>query len=116
MVRGGAVIVAAALALATCNVEVGVDERTFACTRDADCGAGASCVAGACVPLPTGRTCTTRTRSGVTTRFEVSADRTLVVAFGDRRSRPFALPADVVAIEDDPVEGCCESHCCTERP
>ena len=48
-------------------------------------------------------------------RFEVTADRKLNVTVGGR-SKPFELPPNVVAIEDDPVAGCCENDCCAERP
>jgi hypothetical protein len=116
MVR--AILVVAAFVCAACNVEVGIDRATWACVRDSDCGSAARCVAGACVPEPTGRVCTTRTRAGVSMRFEVTADRELAVTVGGR-TKPFRLPPNVVGIEDgaaDPVAGCCENACCAERP
>lgn len=99
------------LALAGCNVDLGVDEVMWTCAADRDCGAGARCVAGACVPAPTGRRCVTRTASGVDVRFEVTG-KTLTVTAGGQ-PKEFELPADIVL--DAPIAGCCENDCCTER-
>ena len=119
MVR--ALLLVAALFCAGCNVEVGIDRATWVCVRDSDCGSAARCVAGACVPEPTGRVCTTRTHAGVSMRFEVTADRELSVTVGGR-TKPFKLPSRVVGIDGDPaappirVVGCCENACCADRP
>lgn len=109
-----------------CNVEVGIDRTTWACVEDPDCGRGARCIHGVCVPEPTGRVCTARTRSGVSARFEVDG-RKLVLTVGGQ-STPFDLPSRVVGVSGlagvsevdgatrDPVAGCCENNCCAERP
>lgn len=108
-------LVVAALVWASCNVEVGIDRAIWACVHDADCGSAARCVAGACVTNPTGRVCTTRTDAAVSMRFEVKAERELSVTVGGRQAS-FKLPPNVVAVEADPVEACCENRCCAERP
>lgn len=105
----------AAVAGVACNVEVGIDRATWACVTNADCGQGARCVFGACVPEPIASRCFTRTRSGVSARFEVDAERMLIVDVGGREVR-YALPARVVRVEDGPIAGCCENTCCSERP
>lgn len=101
-----------AVALTGCNVSVGVDDVTWACASDGDCGAAARCVARACVPAPSPTRCTTRTVAGVSVGFTVAGGK-LVVSVDGRASEPMPLPAGVAL--DEPVVDCCEHHCCVER-
>lgn len=120
------VLIAAALAIGGpltmgCNVEVGIDRTTWACVEDRDCGRGARCIHGVCVPEPSATVCETRTRAGVAARFAVTPDRRLVLEVGGREVS-YPLPSRVAAIDPDtnndarPIAGCCENACCAERP
>lgn len=110
-------------ALAACG-DANLDGVRWACATDRECGSGARCRLGICVPsdapeVATGIVCELAAAEGaVSPRFSLEADaggRTLVFAAGGREAR-FALPAEVASLDEGPLEGCCVNPCCSWVP
>lgn len=94
-----------------------VDRVAWACASDAQCGAGMLCRAGVCVAgdgaLADARLCVTRVgrASGRDVRFSLLEPGVLEVRV-DGRSTRVALPDGVAALDERPIDTCCESPCC----
>lgn len=115
-----AVLVASGTVLAGGCGDTSLDDVRWACASDRECGSGAHCRLGVCAPrdvpeLAAGLVCEPSVGEVVNApRFSVEVDeglRTLVFAAGDREAR-FALPPEVVSLDQGPLEGCCANPCC----
>lgn len=98
-----------------------VDQVGWACASDAQCGAGRLCRAGVCVAgdgvLADARLCVTRLgrAGGRDVRFSLLEPGVLEVMVDGRATR-VALPDGVAALEERPIDTCCESPCCATPP
>jgi len=97
-----------------------LDEVLWACASDHECGPAASCQKGLCVPdnvpeISGGLVCELPAGGMPAARFSIDVDdsgRVLVFAAGGASVR-FALPAEVVALDEAPLADCCVNPCCS---
>ena len=114
-------LVLMALALASC-ADVPLDDVRWACAADRDCGEGARCEDGLCVPLGAprgdgGLVCEIVAQgaaSAASARFaidDVDGQRRMTFTVG-ATSASFDVPDEVADLADGPLEACCEAACC----